>query len=83
MVPKAEFPSFEVTDHEPEPQGSREVWFDGKAHDTAVYDRTRFRAGAALTGPAIIDQVDSTTVVPPGATATVDKYMNILIRVGG
>ena len=83
VVPKAEFPSFEVTDHEPEPQGSREVWFDGKAHDTAVYDRTRFRAGAALTGPAIIDQVDSTTVVPPGATATVDKYMNILIRVGG
>lgn len=82
VVPKAEFPSFEVTQHTPEAQGTRDVWFDGQAHQTNVYDRAQITAGAELTGPAIIDQVDSTTVVPPGATAKVDQYMNILIRVG-
>lgn len=82
VVPKAEFPSFEVTQHTPDAQGTREVWFDGKGHKTNVYDRALIKAGAELTGPAIIDQVDSTTVVPPGATAKVDQYMNILIRVG-
>lgn len=82
VVPKAEFPSFEVTQHTPDAQGTREVWFDGKGHKTNVYDRALIKAGAELTGPAIIDQVNSTTVVPPGATAKVDQYMNILIRVG-
>ena len=81
VVPKAEFPSFEVKKHTPDAQGTRQVWFDGAGHATAIYDRALFKAGAEITGPAIIEQVDSTTVVPPGATATVDQYMNILIRV--
>jgi N-methylhydantoinase A len=37
--------------------------------------------GFRFTGPAIIEQVDATTVVPPGASAEVDKYLNIIIRV--
>ncbi len=81
MVPKAELPSFEVVKNEPEPDGQRDVWFDGKRCDTNVYDRANFKAGAELTGPAIIEQVDSTVVVPPGAKASVDQYMNIHIRV--
>ncbi|MEW9921273.1 hydantoinase/oxoprolinase family protein [Marimonas sp. MJW-29] len=81
VVPKADFPSFEVKQHTPEAQGTREVWFDGKGHKTNVYDRALFKAGAELTGPAIIEQVDSTTVVPPGSKASVDQYMNIHIRV--
>ena len=39
------------------------------------------KAGAEFTGPAIVEQIDSTVVVPPKATAKVDQYMNILIRV--
>ena len=39
------------------------------------------RAGADFSGPAIVEQVDSTVVIPPQATAKVDQYMNILIRV--
>jgi N-methylhydantoinase A len=37
-------------------------------------------AGVSFHGPAIVDQLDSTTVVPPGAVATVDKFLNIVMR---
>lgn len=81
MVQKANLPSFEVKDHTPEPQGSRDVWFKGKACKADVYDRALMKAGARFNGPAIVEQVDSTVVVPPKASATIDQYMNILIRV--
>lgn len=81
IVQKAKLPSFEVTDHAPTPQGTRDVWFKGKACKADIYDRAQMKAGATFTGPAIVEQVDSTVVVPPKASATVDQYMNILIRV--
>ena len=58
-----------------------EVWFKGEKCDAAIYDRAQMKAGAEFTGPAIVEQIDSTVVVPPKATAKVDQYMNILIRV--
>jgi N-methylhydantoinase A len=81
MVPKAQLPEFPVEKNSPEADGQRDVWFDGKAHRSAVFDRTKLTAGAEFSGPAIVEQVDSTVVVPPDTTATVDKYLNILIRV--
>mgnify|MGYP005991677073 CR=1 FL=1 len=81
VVQKAELPSFEVTPHAPDPASQRDVWFKGKSCRTDVYDRATMKAGAEFTGPAIVEQVDSTVVVPPGATAKIDQYMNILIRV--
>ena len=81
VVTKAELPSHEVKEHKPEPTSQRDVWFNGKAHKTDVYDREQFKAGAQLKGPAIVEQLDSTVLIPPKATATVDQYMNILIRV--
>ena len=51
VVPKAEFPSFEVKEHTPEAQGTREVWFDGKGHQTNVYDRALIKAGAETDRP--------------------------------
>ncbi len=81
VVQKAKLPSFEVTEHQPTPQGTRDVWFKGKACKADIYDRAQMKAGATFTGPAIVEQVDSTVVVPPKASATVDQYMNILIRV--
>jgi N-methylhydantoinase A len=81
VVPKAGLPSFEVIKNAPKPIGQREVWFKGKPCKTDVYDRATFSAGAEFNGPAIVEQVDSTVVVPPNTSATVDQYMNILIRV--
>ena len=81
VVPKAALPSYEVVKNRPAPIGQRDVWFKGVACKTDVYDRARFSAGAEFEGPAIVEQVDSTVVVPPNTTASVDQYMNILIRV--
>jgi N-methylhydantoinase A len=65
----------------PAPKARRAVWFAGESYDTPVYWRDDLPGGAAFTGPAIIEQLDSTTVVPPGAKAEVDPRLNILIHV--
>jgi N-methylhydantoinase A len=83
IVPKADLPKHEVAPHVPEPFGHREVWFEGRPHDAALYQREDLKAGAAFNGPAIVEQFDSTTVVPPGMTASVDAFMNILIATKG
>ncbi|MEZ5101718.1 MAG: hydantoinase/oxoprolinase family protein [Thermoleophilia bacterium] len=49
---------------------------------TRFYDRARLAPGATFAGPAIVEQYDSTTVVPPGATVRVDPFRNLLIEVG-
>jgi 5-oxoprolinase (ATP-hydrolysing) len=46
---------------------------------TPFYDRARLRAGDRIDGPAIIEQYDSTTVVPPGLSAEIDRFGNIVI----
>jgi N-methylhydantoinase A len=58
---------------------SRPVHFDasGTAVDTPVYLRDELPAGATIEGPATIDQLDSTTLVPPGWRAAVDEWLNI------
>lgn len=56
-----------------------EMWVDGKAHAAAIYARAKLRAGDVIAGPAIITEMDSTTVVLTGCIATVDAYGNILI----
>lgn len=60
--------------------GSRKAFFDGRWHDTNIYARDRLPAGAMFVGPAIVEQIDSTVVIDPGACATVDKFGNILIE---
>jgi N-methylhydantoinase A len=59
------------------------VWFEEAAPvETPIYDRTTLPIGTRLDGPAIISQLDSTTVIPPGATVTVDKALNLLMELG-
>ena len=50
--------------------------------DTLVFDRVKLKAGAVIQGPAIIEQLDSTTVILPGMTAHVEKFGNIIIDTG-
>lgn len=47
---------------------------------TPIYDRARLPAGARVAGPAIVEQVDTTTVIPPGHAALVDPSGNLRIR---
>ncbi|CAM5762116.1 5-oxoprolinase [Labrys miyagiensis] len=82
VVPKAELAAHEPTGVTPAPTSRRPVWFDGEAAaDTPVYERSDLPAGFSLSGPAVIEQVDSTVLIPPGTRAEVDKYLNIVIRV--
>jgi len=83
LVPKAELQSHEATAYTPEPVSRRSVWFDGIGHDTAIYERETLKAGARIDGPAIVEQFDSTTVIPPAMHAEVDAYMNIRIESKG
>jgi N-methylhydantoinase A len=83
-TPKPDLPFEEPKEHEPEPDGHRQVAFgDDEGVRAAVYRRDGLRPGARISGPAIVDQLDSTVVVPPGDEAEVDGYSNVIIRVGG
>ena len=85
VTPKPSFPKVKIDKNaQAKPKGTREVWFHGqtKALTTNLYDRGDLPAGITIKGPAIIDQLDSTTVVPPGDTAHVDEWLNIQIKLG-
>jgi N-methylhydantoinase A/oxoprolinase/acetone carboxylase beta subunit len=58
--------------------GARRAWFapDGFMA-TTIYDRARIPAGSRLVGPAIIEQADTTTVIPPGHTALAEPSGNL------
>ncbi len=56
------------------------VYVGGAWAQAAVYDRSRLRAGNVVTGPAIVTEMDSTTLVLPGHAGTVDAVGTILIR---
>jgi N-methylhydantoinase A/oxoprolinase/acetone carboxylase beta subunit len=45
-----------------------------------LYERDQLEIGAAVTGPAIIEQFDSTTVIPPGWSGCVDAFRNLILR---
>jgi N-methylhydantoinase A len=59
--------------------GERRAYF-GAFMPTAIYERTRLPRGARLDGPAIVEQSDTTTVIPPGVTALVDDAGNLRLR---
>lgn len=60
----------------------RSVIFQGQAIETPIYEREHLKIGWSIIGPAIIEQLDSTTVVPPEYRASVEKGRNIIIEVG-
>lgn len=47
--------------------------------EAPTYDRARLHAGAAVTGPAIVEEKDSTAVIGTGATATVDALLDLVV----
>jgi N-methylhydantoinase A/oxoprolinase/acetone carboxylase beta subunit len=53
-----------------------------RASETPFYDRTQLLAGNVIAGPAVIEQLDSTTVLPPGSTASVSPDGTIVIAIG-
>ena len=56
------------------------MWMDGAEQQGAIYDRARLRQGDIVPGPAVITEMDSTTLVETGCVATIDAVGNILIN---
>jgi len=48
-------------------------------HETAIYDRLALPVGAVIDGPAILEQPDTTVLVDPGLTGTVDRHGNTIL----
>ena len=61
---------------------SRPVYFaeEGGRVDCSIYDRYKLGSGYEVVGPAIIEEVDSTTVIHPGYRAVVDEFGNLFLR---
>ncbi len=84
VVPKASF----VAQPDAGPDASdavvarRQVWLPeaGGFVDCPVYDRERLRAGNRIGGPAIVEQMDATTVVLPDFVARVEPYLNLILE---
>lgn len=85
-VPKAEFNAEPDAgpDASPAMMGEREVWFPeaGGFVKCPVYDREKLRAGNRIKGPAIVEQMDATTVLLPGMHGFVEPYLNLILEMG-
>jgi N-methylhydantoinase A len=65
---------------DPEPVDRHPIHISGAAVEAAVYDRATLRAGHVISGPAIVTEMDSTTLVLPGHAATVHPSGSLLIN---
>ncbi len=62
------------------PAGRRPIHYRKQRHDAAVYHRRDLMAGQHLDGPAVVEQEDTTTLVPAGFRASVDAFGNLVIE---
>lgn len=78
--PRADLPSAPG-----EPMESREVMFDSSEGrvTTAIYERSDLAVGQVISGPAIVEQLDTTTVIPPGFEATVHPSGSLILAQEG
>ena len=63
-------------------KGRRRAYFPeaGGWVDCPIYDRYKLAAGLQLAGPAIVEERESTSVLPPDVVATVDEYANLIVE---
>ena len=61
-------------------RGETAIWSHGRSLATKLYDRAKLLAGNRLDGPAIVTEMDSTTLILPDHQAEVDAFGNMLIR---
>jgi N-methylhydantoinase A len=87
ITPKAALSRHPLDGNDPQKAliDEREVFFGQDSGGTVVcpiYDRDRLMSGNRIAGPAIVEQMDSTTVILPGQRALMDEYRNLVIRCG-
>ena len=75
-------PTIEKGDADPSAAKTRDhqLYMDGKMQDAVIYDRALLKAGNRIAGPAIVTEMDSTTLVHSGCEALVDAHGNLIIN---
>jgi N-methylhydantoinase A/oxoprolinase/acetone carboxylase beta subunit/N-methylhydantoinase B/oxoprolinase/acetone carboxylase alpha subunit len=63
-------------------KGVRQAWFGAGFVEAPVYDRYALEPGDRIDGPAIVEEREATTIVPPGDRLTVDEHMNLRLAIG-
>jgi N-methylhydantoinase A len=77
----AELPTMETqtsVSATPRPAATSQVWFDEDAVTSAIYERESLHAGDRFAGPALVTQMDATTVIPPAWAVVVDTFSNLI-----
>ena len=83
IAPASRRPSVSGSDPGAASKGSRPV--DYPAHgfmDTPVYERDLLQPGNVVSGPCLVEEIASTSVLTPGARGTVDEYGTIIVELG-
>ena len=79
VTARLELPKLAAAETAPEPIAARPVIFDDGTHQAQVYDRATLLGGHRLSGPALIEEPASITVIRPGQSVRVDEYGNLLL----
>ena len=74
-----ELPDVAAAINEPTPRCIRAAQFDGVACEVAVYHRGDLGAGCRVVGPAIVEQLDATSLVPPAHRLKVDRFGHLVV----
>lgn len=85
LVKKPAFPRVPAADRGKAAQvGERTVYFQDEGFiPTSIYAREKLGAGVEIAGPAVVEQMDSTVAIPPGATARVHELGNLILTFEG
>ena len=84
LGPVLNLPASELATGDTHPQAAKMrdhmLWMDGRAQAAVIYDRSKLRRGDVIPGPAIVIEMDATTLIETGCVGTVDAVGNILIN---
>lgn len=84
LGPVLDLPAAELRQGNGDPSAAKirdhELWMDGRMVPAVIYDRSRLKAGDLIQGPAIVIEMDSTTLIEAGCDGLVDRVGNILIN---
>src|SRR5947209_7336119 len=85
LIPPVELPKFARTGAAlaDARRGMQRARFDGAEFDCPIYQRERLDVGSSLAGPAILAQLDCTTVIRPGQVGRIDEWKNVIVTQDG
>ena len=62
------------------PAGEKRIYIEGEHHNVPIYDRSSLSSGNQISGPAVVTQRDSTTLIHPDHLGKIDERLNLLIE---